>query len=355
VQNPSGVEESELAYGRERFAFRGAILKPNGAQLLNPMLKTLTSPVVTALLVAGCLTLAACSASGRTQVDVAYDVPFGPDIEVKYDSNPAPAGTGTVTGLPPGKCLKTTYTDSDGNELPDSPVWTPVDGTGTTSGPIPEGAVRYQSSVEDCPPEPEPEPNDVDDETPVPPPTGGSGGSGGMFDPLQTGQAGGRTVLPTFHFFGGTIAPDDTIGAENLSYALSVRATSHAAAEAIASQIIDTGIGAIVPSNVIITRYSLTIPTLAGARIITASPDGIDEFSFDLNQGTFFADLATSTNVLTYAQGTWDVVETVAPLSAFNNSILPGASYENHADFSWSTTRFHGTSTGQLTLSAVND
>lgn len=42
---------------------------------------------------------------------------------------------------------------------------------------------------------------------------------------------------------------------------MSVRATTHAAAEAIVNQIVSTGIGALVPSSVIITRYSLTSTT----------------------------------------------------------------------------------------------
>lgn len=319
------------------------------------MLKHLTSPLlISCLAISGLYLFSACSTSGRTQVDVEYEVPFGPDISVKYDSNPAPSGTATVTGLPPGKCLKTTYTDADGNELPNQPVWTVIDNTGTASGSVPEGAKRYQSSVEDCPPEPEPEPKDADNEEPIPPPPGGSGG---LFDPLQIGQADARAavLVPTFHFFGGDIVPDDSLGAENLSWSMSVRAATQENAATIVSQIVSTGIGAIVPSNVIVTRYSLTIPTVAGARIVTANPDGIDEFTFDLNQGAHYADLASSTNILAYAQGTWDVVETVAPLSAFNNSILPGANWENRADFSWSTTRFEELSTGQLTLTGVND
>lgn len=312
------------------------------------MFKHLTSPFLICCLALSSLYLfSACASTGDVEVDAEWDIPLGPKIKYKYKGAPAP-GTGTVEGLPPGKCLKTTFTDEEGNELPGSPVFTPIDDTGTASGPIPEGAVRQQSSVTDCPPDEdeEEEEEEAEGEEPV---------GGGMFDPSWIGRS--TSPVPSapslFHFFGGDIVPDDTIGAENLSYSITVVATTQANAEAVVNGILAGGIGGPVPNSAYITRYNLTIPTVSGARMITANPDGIDEFTFDLNQGAHYADLASGMNVLTYTQGSWDVVETVAPLSAFNNAVLPGASYANHADFSWSTSRFAAISTGQVTLSGT--
>ena len=232
-----------------------------------------------------------------------------------------------------GECVEVTWTDSSGAEISTDTIQ--ADGSGSASGQVPPGAVRWEAKVADC----------EDPEAPAGIPWEATEHRAGL------AAGGGRTVVHAgpaypvearvFHVFGSPIIPSDDPGETNLSYAFRVIATSFDEAEDLVAPIVAGGIGTPVPEEVEVLLYSTMEAVSGGARLVQAQPGSFEEWTFEFNVGVFLADLFT--NSLHYDVGTWDVVETVIPLSAFDFGILPGATYLNTGAADYRTDRMSET------------
>jgi hypothetical protein len=276
------------------------------------------------LAITACLGIAACTATGHAEGEGTLDPPFVPPIKWKVS---ATLGEFEVDGGEEraDKCVKVTWTDKDGAEISSETLET--DGSGSASGQVPPGAVRWEAKVVDCP-EPEPEEK-----------SGSGTGGGGMFDPFQQSQRIAINKMRTFEIYGAPIVPSDDDGAMNLTYNFSVRARSWAHAEALIAPLVAGGIGTPVPPAVEVLSYSTMEAGVAGGRLICAMPGNFEDFTFDFNSGAFVADLNSSLNVINYQLGGWDVVELVIPMSAFDFGFSGGVTYSNNGTASYKTDR----------------
>ena len=107
--------------------------------------------------------------------------------------------------------------------------------------------------------------------------------------------------------------------------------------------ILQGGIGSPLPPAVEVLRWTTMEATPSGSRLTTALPGQYVQWSFDLNDGSFTADLLN--NVTRYGIGGWDVVETNIPFSAFDQGIAPGVVYDNHGVLSHRTDLMPATKT----------
>jgi hypothetical protein len=269
--------------------------------------------------------IVACTASGHAEGEGRIDPPFVPPIDWKIS---ATMGEYEIEGGEEhaNKCVKVTWTDSEGAEISSETLET--DGSGSASGQVPAGAVRWEAKVVDCP-EPEPEPEEK--------------ASGGMFDPQGIGvqQTQKRIAVPRstreFFIYGAPIVPSQAPGADNLTYSFLVTANSYAQAENLVAPIIAGGIGTPVPPSVKVITFSTMEAGIAGGRVVSAMPGLFQSFQFDFNNGAFTADLQTGHNTINYQINNWDVVEMVVPLSAFDFGFSPGVTYSNTGDATYTT------------------
>jgi len=272
------------------------------------------------------LAIVACTASGHAEGEGVIDPPFVPPIAWKIS---ATLGEYEIEGGEDhaNKCVKVTWTDKDGAEISSETLET--DGSGSASGQVPAGAVRWEAKVVDCPEEEDEEKTD---------------NSGGMFDPFSTQnppqQSSRQAILVSsreFFIYGAPITPSDDDGAMNLTYSFLVRAQNYAHAESLIAPIIAGGVGTPVPASVKVLNFSTMEAGLAGGRLVSAMPGRFQTYTFDFNSGAFYADLASGTNTINYQIGSWDVVEMVIPLSAFDFGFAPGVTYSNDGDATFTT------------------
>ncbi len=227
------------------------------------------------------------------------------------------------------KCVEIVWSGADGQTLGTTPLMT--DGSGSASCQVPEGAVRAQAKVADCP---------------DPAPQRGRPNGGGMFDPSSPfGQLAqdGQQREPLAHqspreflIMSTPIVPTQQEGGDmhNLTYCFIVTAMSSAQADALIEPILTGGIGTPVHPSVVVVAYSTMESDAFGARLVQAQPGRFSDWSFDLNYGAFYADLGTTLN---YQVNGWDVLEVAIPLSAFDVGTTPGVLYENFGVTTYST------------------
>lgn len=277
-------------------------------------------------LVAG-LTMYSCTASGHAKGRGEFNPPFVPPIKWTADVT---IGDYTIDGgaTRANMCVKVIWTGSDGAEISNELLET--DGTGSASGKIPKGAVRWEAKLVKCP-DPEPEKKDT------------------LFDPFSQQDNPVRVAVASklryFDVFGASLMPDDSDGANNLTYNFVVRAGSWEHVENLIYPIVVGGIGTPVPSSIEVLAYSTMESGIAGGRFVSALPDTFRDFSFDFNSGAFTADLSSGHNTINYQIGSWDVVEMVIPLSAFDAGFVPGATYSNEGVATFSSDRVRDNTT----------
>jgi hypothetical protein len=272
----------------------------------------------------------ACGSTGSASAGGEVRAPFIPPI--KWSISVGNDGTTYhVHNAPRGACVKVTWTDSTGAVISSETVQS--DSSGSASGQVPAGSVRWEAKVVLCPP---PANHDDDEDA----------GSGGMlFDPQAPGAQRGsgvatRTdILRDFYIWGAPIVPSDDPGADNLTYSFKVRATSWSQAESLIDPIVSGGIGTPVPPSVEVLTFATMEAELAGGRLVVSMPGAFEEFTLDFNNGAFHADLASSYNLTHYPVGSWDVVEMLVPLSDFNFGLLPGVPYSNAGEATYKTDR----------------
>jgi hypothetical protein len=276
------------------------------------------------LSVVGCLGIAACTAAGHASAEGDIKVPFSPPVSWKAS---ATIGEFEIDGgtANASKCLKVTWIDATGAEISSDTMET--DGSGTASGQVPAGSVRWEGKLVDCP-KPDPEPED----------------DNRMFNPFsgQLNFTAGLSNSREFLIYGAPITPSDDAGANNLTYSFVVTASSYAEAEALIAPIIAGGVGTPVPSTVEVISFTTMESNLAGGRVTTSMPGKFENYRFNFNSGAFSADLVSGFNTINYQIGTWDVVEMVIPLSAFDYGFLPGVTYSNEGSSKYTTDRLEG-------------
>ncbi len=294
------------------------------------------------------LALYACGASGSIDVVTHIDPPFTPPITIKVSASTDGTKTMTASGGSSiaHKCVEVTYSDAEGNTTGTTTLQ--ADGSGMASGQVPPGSVRWSAVVVDCP-DPEPEPEPVG---------GGESGSGGdgwfrtpsalsLEAPLQTQQSTAqRWGEQEFIVQGGPIVP--SADASNLTYFFVVQANSIEEARALTEPILLAGPGATVPSRVEVIHFSTTLATPDGIRILAAQPGEFLSWDLTVNEGTFQADLDSA---LHYQVGSWDVMEALVPIAAFEGGAVPGMIYSNEGELVYSTDRLGGVASGAFRLS----
>lgn len=300
--------------------------------------------------ITACLTMYACgttgSASSTTVIDPWFTDPITVEFGISNDGTTFMAKGGPEHA---GKCVQLTWSDAEGNTISTSTVQ--ADSQGGASGQVPPGAVRWEADVVDCP---EPEPVEEQNSE-----AGSTGG--GMFDPLssqivgvssQQAQARKLFKLPLRDHLiqGGPIVPNAS-GDVNRSYCFVVRAGSFAQAKALVKPIIVGGIGTPVPAAVEVIAFAQMQADAFGARYVQAQPGSFTNWSFNFNNGAFYADQFSALN---YQLNGWDVMETAIPLSAFDYSAIPGSSFSNTGTSSYSTNLLAAPVSGSYTFSATN-
>lgn len=277
-----------------------------------------------------------CSATGHASGEGEWDLPFVEPITWKADLK---LGKYTIDGgdSRANKCVKVTWSGADGAEISSDTLET--DGSGAASGKIPEGAVRWEAKLVDCP-EPAPKPK------------------GKMFDPLNLQNGPVRLAvannLRDFDVFGAQIVPSDDLGANNLTYKFVVRARSWEQVENLISPIVLGGIGTPVPPSVDVISFSTMEAGIAGGRFVSALPATFRDFSFDFNNSAFTADLSSGHNTINYQVGTWDVVEMMIPLSAFDAGFIPGVTYSNEGVMTFSSDKVREDTTASYGFAYAN-
>lgn len=276
------------------------------------------------------LSLQSCGSTGHAEGDFVIPVPFTEDIRVQFTVGTTGERQVDVNGGPAraGRCLKIKWYDEDGNEVGVTEGST--DQNGIMTGSVPDEAKTFYGEIVSCPP----------------PDPGKGSGAAKMFEPPSSGDIGSTrsqssndlgaaSDLRDFIVFGGPLSPNDDPTKDNLTFGFQVRATDSAQVEALLDPILQGGIGTPVPDAVDVLRWSTMEATLTGGRLTTAQPGQYEVWSFDFNDGAFTADLLN--NVTRYTIGDWDVVEAHIPLSAFDQGVAPGATYENHGVLSHKT------------------
>ena len=293
--------------------------------------KRCRSPLLLSLAVLACAAVVACTASGKVDVKGTLDPPFIPPIDFEVSAS---TGKYAVEGGEPhaNKCVKITWINAKGGEISFETVGT--DGSGAASGQVPEGAVRWEAKVVDCPPEPDP-----DDD--------------GMFDPFAQDRSSASTVRE-FFVYGSPIVPSDRADADNLVYCFVVMAHNWEHAESLTDPIVAGGIGTPVPMSVQVITFSKTTSSVAGARVVTALPGNYTDYSFNFNNGAFTADLQSGLNTLNYQLGGWDVIEMMIPKLTFDYGVSSGVVYSNECTATFSTDQFSGPASAGLRVNYSN-
>jgi hypothetical protein len=188
----------------------------------------------------------------------------------------------------------------------------------------------------DCPPDPEPEEK------------------GGMFDPFAQQTRLAVSATREFFVYGSPIVLSAHAGADNLVYSFVVTAKDWAHAEALTSPIVAGGVGTPVPMSVQVITFTTMESSVAGGRVVTALPGNYTDYSFNLNNGAFTADLPSGYNTLNYQVGGWDVIEMMIPRSAFDYSVQSGASYSNEGTATFSTDQLAGPASTGLVVNYSN-
>jgi hypothetical protein len=278
------------------------------------------------------LSLQACGSTGQAHGEIVIPVPFSDDIRIEFFVSTTGEKTFDVNAGPnhAGKCFKITWLDEDGNEISTSEGTT--DNNGFITGSVPDEATQFEGELARCPQ----------------PDTGKQAGSAKMLEPpveqdvvrARSGQSTDlldSAGLTSFLVFGGPLMPDDDPGKDNLAFGFRVLAADSARAEALLDPVLQGGIGSAVPRSVEVLRWTTMESIPGGSRLTTALPGQFEVWAFDFNDGVYTADLQSNTT--RYAVGSWDVVETNIPISAFDQGVVPGAVYTNRGSLAHKTDR----------------
>ena len=274
-------------------------------------------------------------------------LPMGSGVELEVEVGPGGEPVANIDGgsTIANKCVAVTFSGADGAETGSSTI--SVGPNGSFSVPIPEGSVRIQGVISDCPEEEEGDP-------PTPPSSIVASSLGGASKP-GIGLTENRIPLSkvnTVIVFGMPLGSDLTIGVEHLYYSFRVLADSHSEAEAMVQPLFDRGMGAVVPAGVTVYKYSTLTPDVSGGcRVVAGVPGKLLSWNLDFNNGAFYADLFNRS--IRYTNNGWDVVELVIPASEFDSGVLPGVTYINGATEKYRVDYLPGVQTASWLIEAT--
>jgi hypothetical protein len=300
----------------------------------------ITALLACALALLGTFPLVGGCASGTT-ANGTVEVDFGPlgELTIEFEAGPDGKTYDAQGGSPAAnRCIVVKWFDEDGQEVGSEVIQ--LDEAGGARGLVPEDTTQFRLDVADCP-DPDEEEQAVTTrpgerhlsfgghrpEAPILTPPDRIRTP--MKGPLPMRAPNGALGLQDVILVGGPVLPALGEGEVESSFAFVVRALDRQHARHIIAPLVAGGPGTPLPINVRHASWSEVERDRAGVRVQLATGGRYDSFVFEFNDGAFFADLENGHDVIRYPLGSWDVVEMLIPGAAVDEGVLPGATYVN--------------------------